>query len=65
MYITPEEDIINLICNCFYCLAAGWWEPSYDPDTPAELVADWAGQTYNLLLSLWRSQPDEEDLSFQ
>jgi len=41
-------------------IAAGWWEPHLDPDTPAELVVRWSGETYNLLSSLSRGKVVEE-----
>jgi len=41
-------------------IAAGWWEPHLDPDTPSELVVRWSGETYHLLSSLSRGKVVEE-----
>ena len=45
--------------SILYIKAAGWWEPTLDPDTPAHLVSRWSGETYSFFLKLWRSQPDQ------
>ena len=41
-------------------IAAGWWEPHLDPDTPNHLVKRWAAETYNLCSSLARGEWVEE-----
>lgn len=41
-------------------IAAGWWEPHLDPDTPPHLINHWAGLTYSFFLDLWRSKHIQE-----
>jgi len=41
-------------------IAAGWWEPHLDPDTPPDRVNRWAQETYNLCAALARGEWVEE-----
>ena len=55
----PFLLVYILHVSILYIKAAGWWEPTLDPDTPAHLVSRWSGETYSFFLKLWRSQPDQ------